>query len=109
MRIIIEECLITVRTERKAHVRTRLRLQPMINIDITIKMDVDRAIENLYKEGQLSKQECLMLFYVMLDGRLSRRDIFQTYRERARLLRGPAYISRRLESAYYKNLQISWV
>lgn len=75
---------------------------PMINIDITIKMDVDRAIENLYKEGQLSKQECLMLFYVMLDGRLSRRDISKLIEKEHGYYVDQRTISRRLESAYYK-------
>lgn len=75
---------------------------PTINVDITTKMDIDRAIKILWYRKELSEQEVKMLFYVMLDGRLSRRDISAMIKENEGLYVDQRTISRRLESAYYK-------
>lgn len=75
---------------------------PMVNIDLTTKMDIEVAIKELYKEGQLSDQEILMLQYVALDGRLSRRDISKMIEKEMGYYVDQRTISRRLESAYFK-------
>lgn len=75
---------------------------PQINVDLTTKMDIERAIKILYRRGDLSKQEVKMLAYVMLDGRLSRRDISAMIQEHERMYVDQRTISRRLESAYSK-------
>jgi hypothetical protein len=75
---------------------------PTINVDLTSKMDIDRAISILYKRKELSKQEVLMLKYVMADGRLSRRDISAMIKEEHDIDINQRTISRRLESAYWK-------
>jgi len=75
---------------------------PMIQVDLTSKMDIDRAIKILYQRGELAKQEIQMLRYVMSDGRLSRRDISAMIRDDLGYLVDQRTISRRLESAYWK-------
>lgn len=75
---------------------------PMINVDLTSRIDVNRAIEILFKRGELSKQECLMLIYVMMDGRLSRRDISKIIEKEHGYFIDQRTISRRLETAYFK-------
>lgn len=75
---------------------------PTINVDLTAKMDIERAIKILYKRGELSKQEIQMLAYVMLDGRLSRRDISKMIQEQEGTYVDQRTISRRLETAYNK-------
>lgn len=75
---------------------------PSVNVDLITKMDIDRAIKALYKRGELSKQEILMLYYVMLDGRLSRRQISDMIREDLGYYVDQRTVSRRLESAYWK-------
>jgi hypothetical protein len=75
---------------------------PMINVDLTAKMDIERAISILYARKELSKQEVQMLSYVMMDGRLSRRDISKMIQEYEGYYVDQRTISRRLESAYAK-------
>jgi hypothetical protein len=75
---------------------------PMIQVDLTSKMDIDRAIKILYERRELSKQEVQMLQYVMSDGRLSRRDISAMIKEDYGYTVDQRTISRRLESAYWK-------
>lgn len=75
---------------------------PNINIDLTTKMDIDRAIKILYERKELSLQEIQMLRYVMADGRLSRRDISKMIQEEEGYYVDQRTISRRLESAYGK-------
>jgi len=75
---------------------------PTINVDLTAKMDVERAIKILYERGELTKQEVQMLFYVMLDGRLSRRDISKMIQDHEGYYVDQRTISRRLDSAYGK-------
>lgn len=75
---------------------------PMINVDLTSKMDIERAIKILYERKELSKQEVQMLRYVMSDGRLSRRDISAMIKEEYGYTVDQRTISRRLESAYWK-------
>jgi len=66
-------------------------------------MDIERAISYLYKRGEITPQELMMLRYVMLDGRLSRRDISAMIREdNEGLYIDQRNISRRLESSYLK-------
>jgi DNA polymerase III delta prime subunit len=74
----------------------------MIQVDLTSKMDIDRAINILYARKELTKQEVQMLFYVMSDGRLSRRDISAMIKEDYGYNIDQRTISRRLESAYWK-------
>ena len=76
--------------------------QPMIQIDLATKMDIERAIKILYKRRELSKQEIQMLRYVMSDGRLSRRDISAMIEKDEGFYVDQRTISRRLESAYLK-------
>jgi hypothetical protein len=75
---------------------------PMINVDLTTKMDLERAISVLHKRGELSPQEIQMLNYVMSDGRLSRRDISAMIEKEEGYYVDQRTISRRLESAYFK-------
>lgn len=75
---------------------------PTINVDLTAKMDIERAIKILYERKELSEQELLMLRYVMLDGRLSRRDISKMIQEQEGYYVDQRTISRRLETAYNK-------
>jgi len=75
---------------------------PMINVDLTTKMDIEWAISTLSKRGELSPQEVQMLNYVMSDGRLSRRDISAMIKEELGYSVDQRTISRRLESAYWK-------
>lgn len=75
---------------------------PMVNIDLTTKMDIESAIKILYQKKELSDQEVLMLQYVALDGRLSRRDISKMIEKEMGFYVDQRTISRRLESAYWK-------
>lgn len=75
---------------------------PMIMVDHTTKMDIEWAILTLYRRKELSKQEILMLKYVMMDGRLSRRDISNMIEKEEGYYIDQRTISRRLESAYLK-------
>ena len=74
----------------------------MINVDLTTKIDIERAIDILFKRGELNKQEIQMLNYVMSDGRLSRRDISAMIEKEEGYYVDQRTISRRLESAYLK-------
>ncbi len=75
---------------------------PIVNVDITTKIDLQWAISELYKRGDLTEQEVMMLNYVMLDGRLSRRDISKMIEKEQGYYINQRTISRRLESAYLK-------
>lgn len=75
---------------------------PQISVDIITKIDLEIAIKTLYKRKELSKQELQMLQYVMLDGRLSRRDISAMIQKEEGYYVDQRTISRRLESAYWK-------
>jgi hypothetical protein len=75
---------------------------PQISLDLTTKMDLERAITILYKRKELSKQEVQMLRYVISDGRLSRRDISAMIKDHEGYYVGQRDVSRRLESAYWK-------
>jgi len=75
---------------------------PMINVDIITKMDIERAIKILWQRKEISEQEIKMLNYVMLDGRLSRRDISAMIQSDEGVYVDQRTISRRLESAYFK-------
>lgn len=75
---------------------------PMINVDLVTKIDLERAIKVLLARGELSKDEVKMLNYVMLDGRLSRRDISAMIEKEEGYYVDQRTISRRLESAYQK-------
>lgn len=75
---------------------------PSVNIDLITRIDIDRAIETLYKRGELSDQEVQMLKYVQMDGRLSRRDISDMIRKEEGYYVNQRTVSRRLETAYYK-------
>jgi hypothetical protein len=75
---------------------------PQISIDLTTKMDIDRAIKILSQRNELSKQEVKMLYFVMMDGRLSRRDISWMIQQEEGVYVDQRTISRRLESAYSK-------
>lgn len=75
---------------------------PNVNVDLIAVMDLKRAMSILHKQGQLSDQEMLMLSYVMLDGRLSRRDISKMIEKEMGYYVDQRTISRRLESAYFK-------
>jgi hypothetical protein len=75
---------------------------PMIQVDLTTKMDIERAIKILYRRGELNKQEIQMLRYVMSDGRLSRRDISAMIQKEEGYYVDQRTISRRLDSAYQK-------
>jgi len=75
---------------------------PTIAVDLTTKIDLERAIKILYDKDELSDQELLMLRYVALDGRLSRRDISKMIEKDQGFYVDQRTISRRLESAYLK-------
>lgn len=75
---------------------------PNINVDLITKMDLTRAMSVLHERGELSEQEILMLQYVMLDGRLSRRDISAMIEKELGYFVDQRTVSRRLESAYQK-------
>lgn len=75
---------------------------PTINVDLITKIDLDRAIKYLYRTGDLSEQEIQMLHYVMMDGRLSRRDISAMIAKEHGYYVDQRTISRRLNSAYRK-------
>lgn len=75
---------------------------PQISLDLTTKMDLEKAISVLFKRGELTKQEVQMLRYVMSDGRLSRRDISAMIQDHEGYYIGQRDVSRRLESAYWK-------
>ena len=75
---------------------------PMIQVDLITKMDIDRAIKILYERRELTRQEVQMLRYVMADGRLSRRDISAMIHEEYGYTVDQRTISRRLESSYFK-------
>jgi hypothetical protein len=76
--------------------------EPLVNVDINTKIDIEIAIKSLWKKGMLSKQELQMLRYVALDGRLSRRDISAMIQREEGTYVDQRTISRRLESAYWK-------
>jgi len=86
---------------RLAYVR-EYDADPQIVIDVITKMDIHRAIKILYERKELSKQEAKMLMFVMLDGRLSRRDISAMIQAEEGTYVDQRTISRRLESAYWK-------
>lgn len=75
---------------------------PQISVDIITKIDIEIAIKALYRRKELSNQELQMLRYVMLDGRLSRRDISKMIQKDEGYYIDQRTISRRLESAYWK-------
>ena len=75
---------------------------PIIQVDLISKMDIERAIKVLYRRKELSAQELKMLRYVMSDGRLSRRDISAMIKEDYNETVDQRTISRRLDSAYWK-------
>jgi len=75
---------------------------PQISLDLTTKMDLERAIKILHTRKDLSDQEVKMLAYVSMDGRLSRRDISAMIQEQEGVYVDQRTISRRLESAYNK-------
>lgn len=75
---------------------------PMINVDLTTKMDIEIAIKALKSRNEISRQEIQMIRYVMLDGRLSRRDISKLVQEWEGYYVDQRTISRRLDSAYQK-------
>ena len=75
---------------------------PVVNVDPITKMDIHRAVKILYERKELSVQEVKMLSYVMLDGRLSRRDISHMIHQEEGAYIDQRTISRRLESAYWK-------
>jgi DNA mismatch repair ATPase MutS len=75
---------------------------PVTNVDLTSKMDIEKAIAVLHKEGKLSDMEVLMLEYVKMDGRLSRRDISALLYDEQDIWINQRTISRKLDSAYQK-------
>lgn len=75
---------------------------PLVNVDLTTRIDIHRAVKILWKRRELSEQEIKMLYYVMLDGRLSRRDMSAMIKEYDGVYVDQRTISRRLESAYWK-------
>jgi hypothetical protein len=75
---------------------------PTINVDAITRLDIMRAIKILWDNKELSEQEVKMICYVMLDGRLSRRDISAMIKESDGVYVDQRTISRRLESAYSK-------
>lgn len=75
---------------------------PMVNVDLTTKIDIEKTITTLWRRKQLTNQEVQMLQYVMMDGRLSRRDISAMIQKEAGYYVDQRTISRRLESAYLK-------
>ena len=75
---------------------------PQIMVDLITRIDIHRAIKILWERGELTEQEIKMLFYVLSDGRLSRRDISAMIQEEEGYYIDQRTISRRLESAYFK-------
>ena len=75
---------------------------PQISVDLITKMDIERAIKVLHRRGELSDDEVKMLKYVMMDGRLSRRDISAMIKSDEGIYIDQRTISRRLGSAYNK-------
>jgi hypothetical protein len=75
---------------------------PQVNVDLVLKMDIERAIKNLYKRKELSDDELKMLRYVAADGRLSRRDISAMIKAEEGIYVDQRTISRKLSSAYNK-------
>lgn len=75
---------------------------PTISVDLITKLDIEVAIKALYVRGEISNQELLMLRYVALDGRLSRRDISSMIEKEFGFFVDQRTISRRLDSAYQK-------
>lgn len=75
---------------------------PQVNVDLITMMDITGAVKTLQGRRELSKQEVQMLRYVMMDGRLSRRDISAMIQKEERMYVDQRTISRRLESAYWK-------
>lgn len=75
---------------------------PTIAVDLTTKIDIEIAIKELFELGKLSGQELMMLRYVALDGRLSRRDISSMIEKELGYFVDQRTISRRLSSAYEK-------
>lgn len=75
---------------------------PNVNIDLIARMDIDRAIKALHKNGELSDQEVQMLKYVQMDGRLSRRDISWMIQQDEGVFVNQRTVSRRLDTAYSK-------
>lgn len=75
---------------------------PITNVDLISKIDLERAIKILHERKEISDQELLMLRYVALDGRLSRRDISKMIEKDMGFYVDQRTISRRLESAYLK-------
>jgi hypothetical protein len=75
---------------------------PQINVDLITMLDITRTIKRLKKRNELSNQEIQMLRYVMMDGRLSRRDISAMIQKEEGYYVDQRTISRRLESAYWK-------
>jgi hypothetical protein len=90
------------RGARLSYVRERDPQSTIIAVDLTAKMDLHQAIRVLWNRGELSEQEVKMLMFVMMDGRLSRRDISAMIKEKEGLFVDQRTISRRLESAYWK-------
>jgi len=75
---------------------------PITNVDLTSKMDLEKAISELHKSHEISDQELMMLKYVISDGRLSRRDISLMIKEEEGYWIDQRTISRRLDTAYQK-------
>lgn len=75
---------------------------PQVNVDLITKMDIEVAIRDLYERKELSKAELTMLHYVMLDGRLSRRDISAMIKLEVGEDVDQRTVSRRLGTAYLK-------
>lgn len=75
---------------------------PQVNVDLVVKMDIERAIKRLHSRGELSDDELKMLRYVAADGRLSRRDISAMIRAEEGIYVDQRTISRKLSSAYGK-------
>lgn len=75
---------------------------PTTNVDLITVIDIKRAIKILYIRKELSEQEILMLSYVIMDGRLSRRDISAMIEKEHGYFVDQRTISRRLDTAYGK-------
>lgn len=75
---------------------------PIVNVDLHTLIDIRIAIGTLYKRKELTNQEMLMLKYVMLDGRLSRRDISNMIQKDEGYYIDQRTISRRLDNAYFR-------
>ncbi len=90
------------RGSRLMYSRDEYDPNPNINVDLTTKIDIERAIGILHGRKELSNQEVQMLRYVMLDGRLSRRDISALIQKEEGYYVDQRTVSRRLETAYSK-------